>query len=61
MNNEDQLYQAMETFITHQDKVKNMFANYRKLFADKYDQRILWNTLLETNNYILHEKTTRVH
>ena len=51
----------MEIFITHQDKVKNMVANYRKLFVDKYDPKIVWNTLLETNNYILHEKTARLH
>lgn len=45
--NEEQLYQAMETFITHQDKVKEMAANCRKLVADRYDQKIVWNALLE--------------
>ena len=45
--NEEQLYQAMETFITHQEKVKEMAANSRKLVADRYDQKIVWNALLE--------------
>lgn len=45
--NEEQLYQAMETFITHQDRVKEMAANCRKLVADRYDQEIVWNALLE--------------
>lgn len=45
--NEEQLYQAMETFITHQEKVKKMAANSRKLVADRYDQKIVWNALLE--------------
>lgn len=44
---EEQLYQAMETFIMQQNKVKEMAANCRKLVADRYDQKIVWNALLE--------------
>lgn len=51
--NEEQLYQAMETFITHQDKVKEMAANCRKLVADRYAQEIVWNSLLKEYKRIL--------
>lgn len=45
--NEKVLYQAMETFITQRDKVKEMASNCRKLIADRYDQKIVWDALLE--------------
>lgn len=54
--NEVALYQAMEDFVLHPEKVKAMAQNCRKMMADKFDQKILWAALLDEYKTLLKEK-----
>lgn len=54
--NEQVLYQAMEDFILHPEKVKSMAQNCRKIIVDKYDQKIVWAALLDEYKTLLKEK-----
>lgn len=53
--NEEQLYQAMESFVLEPDKVRMMAQNCRTIIAEKYDQRIVWAALLEEYKTLLKE------
>lgn len=54
--NETALYQAMEDFVLHPEKVKDMAQNCRKMVADRYDQNIVWAALLDEYKTLLKEK-----
>lgn len=54
--NEVALYQAMEAFILHPEKVKDMAQNCRKMVADRFDQKIVWAALLDEYKTLLKEK-----
>lgn len=51
--NEKALYQAMEDFLLHPKKVKDMAQNCRKMMADRFDQKILWAALLDEYKTLL--------
>lgn len=54
--NEQVLYQAMEDFILHPEKVKSMAQSCRKIIAERYDQKIVWTALLDEYKTLLKEK-----
>lgn len=45
--NEEALYQAMKDFVVHPEKVKQMAANARPMIASRYEQKMVWEALLE--------------
>lgn len=51
--NEDALYQAMEHFVLNPQKVKEMARVSRGMIAEKYDQNIVWDALLEEYKTLL--------
>lgn len=54
--NETALYQTMEDFILHSERVKAMAQNCRKMIADRFDQKIVWAALLDEYKTLLKEK-----
>ena len=44
---EQSLYNTMLWFISHPDRVKEMAANSRALVVSRYEQKIVWEALLE--------------
>lgn len=54
--NETALYQAMEDFVLHPERVKSMAQNCRKMMADRFDQKIVWAALLDEYKTLLKEK-----
>lgn len=54
--NEQALYWAMEDFLLHSEKVKDMAQNSRKMVADRFDQKIVWTALLDEYKTLLKEK-----
>lgn len=54
--NEQLLYIAMEDFLLHPEKVKDMAQNSRKMVADRFDQKIVWTALLDEYKTLLNEK-----
>ena len=44
---EEALYKAMKYFIEHKDKVADMAANARPLIASRYEQKMVWETILK--------------
>lgn len=54
--NEQALYWAMENFLLHPEKVKDMAQNSRKMVADRFDQKIVWTALLDEYKTLLKEK-----
>lgn len=52
---EEALYQAMKDFIAHPEKVKQMAANARPMIASRYEQRMIWEALLEEYRRICKE------
>lgn len=54
--NEIALYQAMEDFILHSERVNAMAQNCRKMMADRFDQKIVWAALLDEYKTLLKEK-----
>lgn len=54
--NEVALYQAMEDFVLHPEKVKAMAQNCRRMMAERFDQKIVWAALLDEYKTLLKEK-----
>lgn len=54
--NEQALYLAMEDFLLHSEKVKDMAQNCRQMMADRFDQKIVWTALLDEYKTLLKEK-----
>ena len=44
---EEALYLAMKDFVAHPEKVKQMAANARPMIASRYEQKMVWEALLE--------------
>lgn len=44
---EQALYEAMSWFLDHPDKVREMAANARPMIASRYEQKMVWEALLE--------------
>lgn len=44
---EEALYQAMKDFVAHPEKVKQMASNARPMIASRYEQKMVWEALLE--------------
>lgn len=44
---ENKLFEAMLSFIDNPFMVERMASNSRKLIVDRYEQRVVWNALLE--------------
>jgi len=45
--NEEALYQAMKNFVSNPEKVGQMAANARPMIASRYEQKMVWEALLE--------------
>ncbi len=45
---EDTLYERMKDWVEHPDKVAYMASNARRLVAERYEQKMVWNALRET-------------
>lgn len=45
--NEKKLYDAMLYFLNNPEEVESMANNSRKLIVDRYEQRVVWDALLE--------------
>jgi glycosyltransferase involved in cell wall biosynthesis len=54
------LYDAMESLLTDRDLCGRLAANARPLISSRYDQRKLWNSLLDEYHTLL-SRTDRVH
>ena len=50
---EQALYESMKYFASHPVEVERMAANARPLIASRYEQRIVWNALLDEYKSIL--------
>ena len=50
---EQALYESMKYFASHPVEVERMAANARPLIASRYEQRIVWNALLDENKSII--------
>ena len=50
---EQALYESMKYFASHPVEVEKMAANARPLIASRYEQRIVWNALLDEYKSIL--------
>lgn len=50
---EQALYESMKYFASHPVEVERMAANARPLIASRYEQRIVWNALLDEYKYII--------
>ena len=50
---EQALYESMKYFASHPVEVERMAANARPLIASRYEQRIVWNALLDEYNSII--------
>lgn len=53
---EEALYQAMKDFVAHPEKVKQMAANARPMIASRYEQKMVWEALLEEYRRVCKEK-----
>ena len=53
---EEALYQAMKDFVAHPEKVKQMAANARPMIASRYEQKMVWEALLEEYRRICKEE-----
>ncbi|WP_347146426.1 glycosyltransferase family 4 protein [Parabacteroides goldsteinii] len=53
---EEALYQAMKDFVVHPEKVKQMAANARPMIASRYEQKMVWEALLEEYRRVCKEK-----
>lgn len=54
---EEALYQAMKDFVAHPEKVKQMAANARSMIASRYEQKMVWEALLEEYRRVCKEKS----
>ncbi len=54
---EEALYQAMKDFVAHPEKVKQMAANARPMIASRYEQKMVWEALLEEYRRVCKEKS----
>lgn len=52
-HDENALYAAMKYFIEHPEDVDRMAANARPMIQARYEQKIVWNALLEEYNRLL--------
>ena len=50
---EQALYESMKDFASHPVEVEKMAANARPLIASRYEQRIVWNALLDEYKSII--------
>ena len=50
---EQELYESMKYFASHPVEVERMAANARPLIASRYEQRIVWNALLDEYKSII--------
>ena len=50
---EQALYESMKYFASHPVEVEKMAANARPLIASRYEQRIVWNALLDEYKSII--------
>ncbi|MFQ9022136.1 MAG: glycosyltransferase [Parabacteroides merdae] len=50
---EQALYESMKYFASHPVEVERMAANARPLIASRYEQRIVWNALLDEYKSII--------
>ena len=50
---EQALYESMKYFASHPAEVERMAANARPLIASRYEQRIVWNALLDEYKSII--------
>lgn len=55
--NEEALYQAMKDFLLHPEKVKQMADNARPMIASRYEQKMVWEALLEEYRRVCKEKS----
>lgn len=53
---EEALYEAMKSFVTHPADVEEMAANARPLIVSRYEQRMVWNALLEKYRSIINNQ-----
>lgn len=51
--NDVELYNTMEYFLLHREKINIMSQNCRKMIEDKYNQEKVWEALLEEYNFLL--------
>lgn len=54
--NADDLYNAMQHFLTHPDEVRTMAANARQAITARYEQKDVWQALLKRYEEILSQK-----
>lgn len=54
--NTDQLKEAMDVMINNKEKYRMMKSNARKMIQDRYDQRVVWEALLNEYKTLLKEK-----
>lgn len=47
LKDEESLLKAMQFFLDNPEEVKRMAGNSRQLIVDRYEQRVVWNALLE--------------
>lgn len=50
---EKRLYEKMKDWLEHPNKVKKMASNARQLVAKRYDQKIVWDALLQEYQRII--------
>lgn len=50
---EQALYESMKYFASHPVEVEKMAANARPLIASRYEQRVVWNALLDEYKSII--------
>ena len=50
---EDALYKKMKEWVNNTDKVRVMAENSRKLVAERYEQKMIWNALLREYRNLL--------
>ena len=48
--NPEALFDMMDWFITHRDKVKQMANNAREMIVTRYNRQIIWNDILDIYN-----------
>ena len=52
---ENALFNAMKNFITNKEMVKSMSQNAREMISSRYDQKFVWNELLNEYNNLLNK------
>lgn len=53
--NEEELYQAMQKFISESEQVHKLAKNCRNIIAEKFDRKIVWSALLDEYKTLLKE------